>query len=384
VSAIKDVDKINSRQIETLKRGHAREVNRIEDAHQNHKADLKDLHNKEIVEIKNENVLQVDKEAQRKGKVLEQMTVQLDESKRLTDKKLQDLKSNVTDVKARENEKLLTERTRVNDDHELYLDELNHRYESQIQKVNSSGQQQVKDLSEMKAGEVSQKELEYNTRLNDQTQNFVGRFQTDTNKYKQLKDQQDLQFKKERLSTHTRQQVEVEKLTTSHGEALEVRDGEFRKGLKSQDQMFEKKYADTMKAHEENFGRLNERHEKVISKMKTDLSEKLTGTISRSDDPFYSFSHLDLKLTQFPDRVEVSVEVPEHAKGDIQLTTNNKEVIVNFNRRYDDVKKDGGVTSKLHKVETFTTRLATDLILNPKTVKSNYEDGVMTYVVSKA
>jgi HSP20 family molecular chaperone IbpA len=118
--------------------------------------------------------------------------------------------------------------------------------------------------------------------------------------------------------------------------------------------------------------------------MKTDLKETLETSVKRSDDPFYKFTQLDPTLKQFEDRVEVSVKIPDHAKTDVQLTIHGKEAIINFNRRYDDSRKENGSTNKLHKVESFTSRLMTNHHLDPKSVKSQYVDGVMTYIIKRA
>jgi HSP20 family molecular chaperone IbpA len=106
--------------------------------------------------------------------------------------------------------------------------------------------------------------------------------------------------------------------------------------------------------------------------------------VKRSDDPFYRFTELKPTLKEFEDRVEIKVEVPEHSKSDVQLTLHGKEAILSLNRRYDDTRKDGFITNKLHKVESFTTRLGTSHFLDPKSVKANYQDGVMTYIVKRA
>lgn len=384
MSGIKELEKLNSRQLETLKRRQAREISHMEEAHQNYKAEMKKTHQDEVVDLQHQNLRQVDEAAAKKEKVLTQMKNHLEDTRRMTDKELRDLKEHSEKVRAEEHNKLSVERDRIQSEHELYLDDLNYRYSTQMKKVNGEGQDQIEELTQMRSEEYANKEAYLQKRLNDQNQEFTTQFQGDAHKYKKIKDDQDRQFKKQRLDTNQRQQVEIAKLTDSHVNAVEVRDNEFRKGLKEQDLMFEQKYAHSMKVQNEDFKRLSDRHEKVISKMKSELHEQLKTAVTRSDDPFYQFTELRPTLTQYPDRVEIKVPVPEHSKKDIQLTINNKEAIVNFNRRYDDARKDNGVVNKLHKVESFTSRLMTEHILNPKSVKSSYADGVMTYVISKA
>jgi len=231
----------------------------------------------------------------------------------------------------------------------------------------------------------AENEAQFGSKLNKQTSEFHTRFKQNALLQEKLKTEQDNNFKHERMTTNQRQQVELAKLTEGHNSHIEQRDTEFRKGLKDQDQFFEKKFEVNLGSHNEELSRLDQRHQNVMSKMKKELSAEIVQAAKRSDDPFYQFTELRPELVQFKDRVEVSVKVPDHAKQDLQLTKNGKEVIVNFNRRYADSNKTAdGVLHKVNKVESLSTRLQAEAILDPKSVKSSYADGVMTYAIKKA
>lgn len=382
--SIQDLQKLSARQMETLKNKQSREMNRMEEGHQNLKAELKKAHEMELVDLQHVNQKHVADESDKKEKVLTQMRHHLDETRRLTDKEIQELKENVSKTTQTEHQKLSIERDRLKSEHDLYLEDMNYRFAKEHKKVVGEAQNQMQDLKSQRQEELANTEAHWGDKINQQTNKFTEKYQTDTKNYKKIKDDQDKQFKNERMGTNLRQQQEMAKLTVNHNQHIEVRDNEFRKGLKEQDLFFEKKYADTLKTRNNELGKLNELNNKVMSKMKSDLQQKLEATVNRADDPFYRFTELQPKLKQFEDRVEISVEIPEHAKSDVNLTIHNKEAIVNFNRRYDDTRTEGNATNKLHKVESFTTRLATNHILDPKSVKNTYADGVMTYVIKKA
>lgn len=382
--SIRDVEKNAARQIESLRRRQGREVAQLEDGHKTLKGDIKKTHEMEIVEIQQDNHRKVDGESMKKEKVLNQMKNHLDETKKLTDREIKELKDYSAKVKLEEHQKLSVHREMQNTENELSLDELNYRFNKEQKRVNAVGSEQLETLNRTRGTEISEKEAFYQDRLNTKTNKFNEKFSREDQMQKQLQDSQEKIFKSERVTTNLRQQQDMTKLSTAHEDFLQVRDDNFRKGLKDQDLMFEKKYADTMKKNNEEFTKLQALNAKVMTKMKTDLSEKLKTSVDRSDDTFYSFTQLSPKLKTFADRVEISVPVPDHAKADIQLTTNGKEAILNFNRRYDDAQKLDGVLSQLHKVESFTTRLQTDHHLDSKSVKSVYEDGVMTYTIKRA
>ncbi len=381
--SLRDMEKLGARQMENLKRKQDREIKRLESGHQDLKAELKKAHQAEVIDLNHENQRQVAGEADKKEKVLAQMREHLESTRKLTDKQLDEYKTQTEKTKAHEHQKLSLERERVKTEHDLYMEDMNYRYGQQVRKVNDDGKNQLVQMKEVKQQEIAQTEEHFQNRIQGQTQNFNKRYQTDSMNYKKIKDDQDNVFKKERANTNLRQQVELGKLSTTHQDQLEVRDREFRKGLKVQDQIFEKKYAEQLEVKNGDYQRLSNKHEQVLDKMKAELQDKLEYHVSRSDDPFYKFTLLRPELKHFEDRIEIKVEVPDHSKADLQLTTNNKEAILTFNRRHDDIRKEGTVTNKVHKVESFTTRLMTEYHLDPKSVKSTFENGTMTYIVKK-
>lgn len=384
-NAIKDVEKLSSRQLETTKRRFERELKSIDNAHQNLKVELKKAHAGEIVDIQDQNHRAIDQEAAKKEKVLAEMRTHLQQTSDLTDKQLKALKQNSEKENIESQQKLSIDRERINGEHELYLEELNDRYTQSSKAINLDGKKRVDDMNYEMGGRFNELEDFHQTKINNQTEEFTTRYNADTGNYKKLKDDQDNQFKKERMATNVRQQTDMAKMTEGHNVQIEKRDDTFRHGLKQQDQFFEVKYKDTLDRHNADFKTLDDQHKKVITSMKDSLTKEITQTASKLDDPFFKFEALKPKMNQFEDRVEITVDVPEHSKQDIQLTTNNKEAILSFTRRYVDANKTSeGMINKLNKVESFTTRIATDLHLDPKSVKSSYENGTMTYIIKKA
>lgn len=382
--SIKDVESLKVRQIDSLKRQQAREIARLQEGHDLHKADMKKENAMEIVDLQNEHVHHVDGEAQKKEKVLTQMKDHLEQTRQFTARQIKELKEQTSKVKQQEHAKLSAERDRVKSEHDLYLEDQHYRFTKEQKKIATENQNQLNQITAAKHGEISEQEAHFQDRISQQTNEFTTRFNNDSNNYRKIKDDQDRTFKKERLSTNLRQQTEMAKMSKVHTDTVEVQDKEFRKGIKEQNLFYEDKFAKNLEARNQELKRLDELNAKVTEKMKGDLQEKLVYHVKRSDDPFYRFTELKPTLKEFEDRVEIRVEVPEHSKSDVQLTLHGKEAIVSFNRRYDDTRKDGQITNKLHKVESFTTRLGTSHFLDPKSVKANYQDGVMTYTVKRA
>jgi hypothetical protein len=383
--AIRETEKLNQRQIETSKRRNERDLKKMEDVHQNLRADLRKTQNEEIIDIQGQHHVQIDKEAQKKEKVLSEMRDHLQQTRNLTDQELKSLK-NISETETIETQKKLSaDRERVSSENELFLEDLNHRFNQSAQKISREGKKRTEDMKDQKRAEYVDLEQFHDQKIQNQTEEFTTRFRNDTNNYKHLKDNQDNQFKKERLFTNQRQQIEMGKMTTQHNDHIEQKDGEYRKGLNEQELFFEKKYGNQLTRHTTEFKTLEEKNQKVIDGLKTTLTSEIKKAADRNDDPFFKFETLKPKLKNFEDRVEITVDVPEHSKQDLQLTTNGKEAVLTFNRRFADAAKEvDGTINKINKVETFTTRIQTGYFLDSKNLKSSYDDGEMTYVIKKA
>ena len=382
--AIRDLERLNSRQLETLKNRQTREVKNLEKAHQNYKAELKNAHAEEITDLNASNLQHVSLEAEKKEKVLGEMRSHLKTTQDLTEKQLKALKESAIKERAETQAKLTIERDRVSNDAQLYMDELNSKIQAEARKLNVDGQQRVNEINQKNNRTFSDTVAFHQDKLNHQKNEFTARFQKEELEQKRIKDETDTRYKKERLATNQRQQSEMAKMTDNHNTVMEQRDTQYRTGLKDQDLFFEKKFAVNLEGHNKNLKSLDETHGKIVHKMKTDLTKDVTKIVERADDPFYQFTELRPILQKFEDRVEVQVKVPEYAKSDISLATNNKEVILNFNRRYTDSKISENVKNKVNKVETFTSRIDTGEFLNARSVTSNYKNGVMTYIIKKA
>jgi HSP20 family molecular chaperone IbpA len=385
MSSIREQEKFHARQMEGLKRKSERELRSIETLHQNHKADVAKSHESEIVNLRNEHEIKIAAENEKKEKLITQMKDHLDRTKMMTDKELRELKSNTTKIKEQNAANLSDDREVRTSEHQAYVEDLNHRFNESVQKINEDGQDQINLRKEALRDEYNGMEDNFKTKIGRQTEEYTTKFKKDEQDFQRMKDEQVSQNKKQRLEINQKQQIELEKSSRQHAKTTQERDLEFRKEVKNQDLSFEKKYGEHLKKHQDDLLRLDQQKEKVSQGLKTALTDQMVTTSKRSQDSFYRFVDLKPSLAHHPDHVEVQVAVPEHSKQDLQLTTNGKEVIVNFNRRYDDTSRPmKGVVNKMHKVETYTTRLTTDYILNPKTVKSSYQDGIMTFTVKKA
>ncbi len=384
-SAVRDTERLAQRQIEVVQRRKDREVARLEDSHKTLKGELRKTQDTELVELKSENQARINEEANRKERVLEEMRSHLQHTKDHTDKELKALKTGMAKEKNLTEQKYSADRERIKGEHELYLEDLNYGFNNASRKISTTGTEQLRVTRENMHRLRNNEESFHQQKLQDGANEFNTRFTHQSRTNQKMKDDLEDKFKKDRLKTNLRQQTEMNKLVTGHTNHVEVRDGEYRKGLKEQDLFFEKKFTGQLAQHQKAFGELEAKNKKVVEDLKTSLTKELSKVAVRNDDPFYKFESLNPSLLHHPKHVEIRVAVPDHAKQDLQLSVNGKEAVVLFNRRYADASRaEDGTVNKINKIETFTSRVQTGSILDARSLKSSYENGVMTYLINKA
>jgi HSP20 family molecular chaperone IbpA len=381
----RDMDQVHQKLIETLNRKHEREVKRMNEIHSENTGQIRKGQALDLVTLQDQNERQVADENEKKERILSQMKGNLDESKRLTEKQLKEL----TDFKAKSvadlQVKNSTDRERISGEHNETLENMNQRYNQASRKINLEGQERVTTLTNQQNEQLSNRKDFGQKKIDEQHIRHNERFQKDSEKYIRIKNEQDNVFKKERMTTYKKQEAGMAQMTELHAKEVEKRDKLKRGDLKDQELFFEKRYDQTFKRHNEHLKVLDQTQDKAVKALKEEMTKEVELKKHRAEDSFFQFVEMKPVIEHTENGIRIKVKVPDHSKQDLQLNLNGKEAIVNFNRRYIDNKKDElGNSSRVSKIETLSTRLQTGVHLDPKSVKSSYQDGVMTYEIKRA
>lgn len=381
----RDMDQVHSKLIETLNRKHEREVKRMNEIHSQNTAQIRKGQALDLVTIQDQNERQVSEENEKKERVLSQMKGNLDESKRLTEKQLKELadfkEKSTADLQAKNS----TDRERISGEHNETLESMNQRFNQASRKINLEGQERVSSLTQQQTEQLADRKDFGQKKIDQQHIQHVTRFQKDGEKYMKIKNDQDEVFKKERMTTHKKQETDIAKMTELHAKEVEKRDELKRGDLKQQELFFEKKYDNTFRKHNEDLKVLDTTKHKAVKKVTDEMTKEVEFKKTRAEDSFFQFVEMKPTIEHTETGIKIRVKVPDHSKQDLQLNLNGKEAVVNFNRRYIDNKKDDlGNVSRISKIETLSTRLQTGVHLDPKSVKGSYADGVMTYEIKRA
>lgn len=374
-----------ARKVEITKRAQNRELRTLEQKHREHVDQIEKVNQQELVEIRDQHSLNIAAENEKKERVLQEMQKHLDSTQKMTDKEIQTLKSHTEKSRGDYQNRLAEQRAVITNEHELNLEDTNYRYNRTLQELNNTMENRIQETKGSKLEQLAETERFNQNKIDTQRKNFQTTYNTESEKFDKLKKQQDSSFKKQRLDTYSRQNQELDKITTQGRQDYDKRTDDYQKGLKDQELLFEKRYAEGLKKNTEDYKKLEELNKKAVNDLKAAMHKEIKLTESRQGDPFYEFIELKPQLSKTPDGYEVRVTVPEYAKHDVIMTTNTKEIVLTMNRRYVDNRKDeNGTSTKINKVESMVTRLPVSDVLNPKTAKSNYDSGVLTFTINKA
>ncbi len=383
--AIKESENQSLRQIEHVRNKLRREIRTLEDKHALVKSELKDIHQNELRDLKEENTKLIIEESQKKEKILSSIKNNLQITKDLTDKHLKN-------IKEESDNRLEQIQTKNNADYEKAIQDKQHdlkvlddKFKEENFKIHREGKKSISEMDNTLSDQYNERKNQLLTRITHQEREFIQRFNQQNKEHNELKQDLDKRNEKDILLTHKKQNETMSKLTNAHDKELKIKDENFRKGLKDQEVFYHDKYASNQKFYKAETDNLDNRYHKLVNNMKNSFAKELTKTEQRLSDSFYQLAELKPEWKRTENGVQVRVKIPEYSKQDIQLNINSKEVVLHFHRRYADQNESiNGISNKVHKVESYTSRFDTGVILDPKKIKSSYENGEMIYEIAKA
>ena len=113
------------------------------------------------------------------------------------------------------------------------------------------------------------------------------------------------------------------------------------------------------------------------SYVKQDVANKL-------QDSFYHFEKLPATLTETPNGAILSIKVPPHEKNNVFLHIHGRELRLGFSRRIEQSLADTGGMGRYARSESLSQEFRTQKIMDPRSLKQTYENGVLTFALQNA
>ena len=383
-STIRDHNHLREQEISGLKKQIARERRALDEIHQKNKTDIKTSQEQEIVEIRDDHAQTINEAYQRREKVLAELERNLNQTKNLTDKQLSEIRRKTKEQENQIEDTHAHKRLLLNANNEQHLQEVNHRYNTQLKKTNTEGENRIQSTKEALALRHAGVQHELQDKIQKTSNHYTSELSRQEQDYKNNSAIKEKEYKQKQISLRQTHENKIVEQSEINQDLYQKRDVNFKNKFHQQDKFFEKKFENQLSSHNSQLQGLDTKFEDLSTKMKQDLMTQLEAVEKKENDIFFEFTELNSQVKDQGDHYTVEVEIPDYAKKHLNLTTNNKEIILTLNRRYQDQVDKDGVKHKVNKVETLSSRIPTDHFLNSKKMTSNYQDGLMSYKIFKA
>lgn len=370
---------------QNLQRKQSQELEGLAKRHQAEVSDVKKIQGQDLAEIREQHQREIAEQVGRKEKTLEALRDSLEKTRKLTERETQALRARTdqrrSDTLAYSNEEL----KRITDSYADKIDDVNVRQNGVLQDIHRQGQEKTFEIQERNRFVAQGQEQEWQGRIDQQRQQFNATYQGEAKKFETITRDLQGQSEKQLKDTLTKNETKLSRINQQHVDLEEKVTAQNQKSLGEKEIFFEKKYQGQLARHIASEQHLQDLHNRTLAKSKDELNKRVTIEQDRSSDVFFNFTEMPATLEERPEAYVLKVQMPEYAKEEVQVTVNQKELVVTSNRRFQDERKDAsGVQRKVNKVESLVSRIPVDSVLNAKKVTKEWIDGHVVFTVQKA
>ena len=125
--------------------------------------------------------------------------------------------------------------------------------------------------------------------------------------------------------------------------------------------------------------------QKQIEQTKNETTEKMAGTLSKSQDPFYRIRDLNASLVEREDGIMILIEAPEHEQNSIRVTQNNKGFTITGNRRFESRSQTPlGHTVSTNSYQSYSETVPLAYKVDTAKLVRSYDSGVLKIFLPRA
>ncbi len=380
-------DQVNShhRVMNNMAKKQRSEIDFREKIHNKNISEIEGFQKREISSIDQNNNQEVYDAEKRKDQVLIDMGNTLEKSRNVNDRELKKITNKTEESKRDHQAKLAIELARLTEEQNIHLEDMGITYNQEMRRLDDGYNNKVQGINDQRRAEMAQLKTTASANLNNQRNDATELYNMERDKFDHINKQQQNQYKKTLLTNHVQGQKNLTQLNESQVKERDNFINNHQKISTDQQAFFEKKYQTNLGDQQVLLNNLTERNEKIVNDIKKNVLNTKELASTRSSDPFYNFVELKPTVKETPEGWEVKFKVPEHSKDNVQLTTNNREIIVSVNRRFQEERTDvDGTKNRIQKVETAITNLPVKQMIDPRFQKKSWENGVLTYQLKKA
>jgi HSP20 family molecular chaperone IbpA len=371
---LNQLKKKNEKEIEFVKKSH--EI-RVDESKRDHELELTNLNAKHEKEIF--------KEIDRKEKALNDMRKSLDHTQKMTEAEKERLISHSqarTQTILNEHQDRLATLTEKN---EAQIQQINEKFNQKMSEIGENSQFKLKSEEEMSQHKLLDQKERFSSQIDNQRENYQHTLKHERERFENLLEKTKKSGQKQLTHTEQQNQKKLAKATENFVESEKKVVTTQQQAALDREHLFEKKYQNQLAKFNQDETNLKGLHEKFVLSEKEKVNARVELEREKARDDFYKFTELKPTIIEQTDGYEIRVKIPEYAKEEVMLSTNQKELVLTANRRHQDQRKDeSGVERKISRVESLVSRIPVDSILNPRKMTKQWVEGELIFKVYKA
>ena len=155
--------------------------------------------------------------------------------------------------------------------------------------------------------------------------------------------------------------------------------------LQQADVTLQKKVKQVQKESEDAISTLSLKTQKEINNLKQNESKDKSIISNRANDPFYSITNLNPRITDNEKEYILKISVPEHEKDSVIVGADGRNLKISHSRRYSDAaKNEDGTLSKSSRSETVSQSIKLEDLVNPRKITQTYDGNEIIFKIPKA
>lgn len=378
--------KKHQQEMKRLNETHKIELDKTKNIQDKQKKEMQLSHRIELSNLQTAHDSKLQKQLMKNEQVLEKAKESLEKSKAVTAKEQRNIINNNLKRKNDIKELHAAKINNASMKNQLQIEDMNQEATVEIQKL-----QRAIDKRKIALKQNNNKETIVTNDLHKNKMNMT----RDLFKMKQTREQEKFQhallkqqkFNKDMLTHNERNhhhKVEVRK--KYYGSEIQQIENDGKKKKISKKKRFENDYKEINNKQEFILRNLVGKKEKLIHNLKADLTKEYKLGIEKGKDPFYSFGRIETKVTELADKSGYEIRIPssKHEANKIELRAEGRQLRVTMNRNYEFEKNDNDSKDKISKVESFVSKIPVKNIIDPKTIKKDYDNGFVIYTIKNA
>lgn len=287
---------------------------------------------------------------------------QIENTNTVFDEKIRNIHRDNMEISKDLNEKTKTEFKKLQHNSDLEIKKMNQDVKSRANNISRDNKKSMRQL------EMNQQQRK--DQLQDTHKSQIELLEKDHNDKVVVEQRKHMVDYNQRVRS---QQIELNNIELHHQEILKQKRASFKE-----------KFNLLEKNHTEILDRIKTKFDSEIKDLVSKYSDFKNQTLSKLQDKFYNVSKLKPKVEDKIDHYIIKLEVPEHESELVNLTAQERDISISLTRKFDDKMTDQtGDNFKTRRSEVMNKSFKVDQIMDSSSVVRKYEEGMLTFKITK-